>query len=152
FANRKSHGFNTVWINLLCKPGTGGRKDGSTHDGILPFKTPDDLSTPNEAYFARCDRMLELAAKHDLMVLLDPCETIDHLSLLLQNGIEKCRAFGHYLGSRCGRFDNILWMSGNDFQSWKDAKNDAVVLAVAEGIRDRDHRHLHTIELNYLVS
>src|SRR5437763_352625 len=72
FANRKSHGFNTLWINLLCKPGTGGRKDGSTYDGILPFKMSGDLSTPNEAYFARCDRMLELAAKHDLMVLLDP--------------------------------------------------------------------------------
>src|SRR5947209_19701336 len=32
FANRKAHGFNTLWINLLCKPGTGGRKDGSTYD------------------------------------------------------------------------------------------------------------------------
>src|SRR5262245_52488784 len=42
FANRKSHGFNAVWINLLCRPGTGGRKDGSTYDGILPFTTPDD--------------------------------------------------------------------------------------------------------------
>jgi hypothetical protein len=30
FANRRSHGFNTVWINLLCRPGTGGRADGST--------------------------------------------------------------------------------------------------------------------------
>src|SRR5262245_29996919 len=38
YANRRSHGFNAVWINLLCKPGTGGRKDGSTHDGVLPFK------------------------------------------------------------------------------------------------------------------
>jgi hypothetical protein len=49
FANRASHGFNALWVNLLCKPGTGGRKDGSTFDGILPFTKPDDLSTPNEA-------------------------------------------------------------------------------------------------------
>src|SRR5205814_370400 len=28
----------------------------------------------------------------------------------------------------------------------------AVVMAVAQGIKDRDTRHLHTIELNYLVS
>src|SRR5690242_6387388 len=30
FTNRKSHGFNCLWIKLLCRPGTGGRKDGST--------------------------------------------------------------------------------------------------------------------------
>ena len=43
-------------------------------------------------------------------------------------------------------------MHGNDFQTWKDPAHDAVVLAVAQGIRDKDTRHLHTIELNYLVS
>src|SRR6516164_4159701 len=89
FANRKSHGFNAVWINLLCRPGTGGRKYWSTHDGIRPFKTADDLSTPNEAYFARCARMIRLAAKRDLLVILDPCETIDHLNLMLANGAAK---------------------------------------------------------------
>jgi hypothetical protein len=152
FANRKAHGFNAVWINLLCRPGTGGRKDGSTYDGILPFTTPDDLSTPNEAYFARCDRMIRLAAKHDLLVLLDPCETIDHLKPMVQNGVARCRAYGQYLGKRYRGFNNILWMSGNDFQDWRDAKNDAAVTAVALGIKDTDTRHLHTVELNYLVS
>ena len=34
FANRQGHAFNTVWINLLCKPYTGGRTNGSTYDGI----------------------------------------------------------------------------------------------------------------------
>ena len=29
FSNRLAHGFNAVWINLLCRPGTGGRKDGA---------------------------------------------------------------------------------------------------------------------------
>jgi len=152
FADRKSYGFNTVWINLLCRPGTGGRKDGSTFDGILPFTSPDDLALPNEAYFARCDRMIALAAKRDLLVLLDPIETIDHLALMRANGVAKCRAFGQYLGQRYRRFDNILWMSGNDFQGWREAANDAVVTAVARGIQDRDRRHLHTVELNYLVS
>src|SRR5216683_3278996 len=85
FANRQSHGFNAVWINLLCRPGTGGPPDGSTFDGLSPFKTPDDLSTPNEAYFARCDQMIRLADKHGLLVILDPCETIDHLKLMLKN-------------------------------------------------------------------
>lgn len=151
-ANRASHGFNSVWINLLCRPGTGGRPDGSTYDGILPFTTPDDLSRPNEKYFARCDRMMELAARHHLLVILDPCETIDHVKLLVQNGPEKCRKFGRYLGNRYKRFDNLLWMSGNDFYGWRTPKEDAAVLAVARGIRDADPRHLQTIELEPRLS
>jgi Protein of unknown function (DUF4038)/Putative collagen-binding domain of a collagenase len=152
FADRQSHGFNTVWINLLCRKGTGGRNDGTTTDGIHPFTQPDDLSTPNEAYFSRCDRMIRLAAKHDLLVLLDPCETIDHLTVMLRNGVAKSRAFGEYLGARYEAFDNILWMSGNDFQTWRDPKHDAVARALALGIKQRDGRHLHTVELDYHVS
>jgi hypothetical protein len=152
FANRQSHGFNTVWINLLCRPGTGGRADGGTYDGLLPFEKPDDFSKPNEAYFARCDHMIRLAEKHGLLVYLGPCETIDHLKPMLKNGPKACREFGRYLGKRYKDFDNILWMHGNDYQTWKDAEHDAVVLAVAQGIKDEDPRHLQTIELNYEVS
>ena len=152
FANRQGHGFNAVWINLLCRPGTGGRPNGSTYDGLLPFEKPDDFSTPNEAYFARCDRMIRLAEQHGLLVILDPCETIDHLKLMLKNGPKACGKFGRYLGDRYKHFDNLLWLHGNDFQTWKDADHDAVALALAEGIKDADPRHLHTIELNYLVS
>lgn len=152
FSNRVAHGFNSVWINLLCRPGTGGRKDGATYDGILPFMTTDDLAAPNEAYFARCDRMMELASRHGLLVILDPAETIDHLKILVANGPEKCRAYGRYLGQRYKRFANLVWMSGNDFQTWREPKNDQAALAVAQGIHEADPGHLQTVELNYEVS
>ena len=48
------------------RKGTGGREDGSTHDRLLPFKKADDFATPNEEYFARCDRMIRIAEKHGL--------------------------------------------------------------------------------------
>jgi chitodextrinase len=152
FADRQAAGFNLVWINLLCATYTGGRADGSTYDGIVPFTTPFDLSTPNEAYFARVDQMLRLAAQHGLTVLLDPAETGSFLSVLGGNGAAKARAYGRYLGSRYRSFDNIVWMSGNDFQTWMTPGDDAVVRAVALGIRDTDDRHLHTVELDYPVS
>jgi hypothetical protein len=152
FANRRTYGFNTVWINLLCANGTGGHVDGSTFDGIVPFTTPGDLSTPNEAYFSRVDNMIRLAASHGLTVLLDPAETISWLSVLKDNGTMKSREYGRYLGSRYKDFDNIVWMSGNDFQSWQTPGDDAVVQAVALGIQDVDTRHIHTVELNYQVS
>src|SRR5262249_40707174 len=152
FADRQAGGFNLVWINLLCATYTGGRPDGSTYDGIVPFTTAGDLSTPNESYFARVDDMINLAAQHGLTVLLDPAETGSFLSVLHDNGLAKARDYGRYLGTRYRAFDNIVWMSGNDFQSWPDPSDDALVQAVALGIRETDDRHIHTVELDYLVS
>jgi len=152
FADRQASGFNLVWINLLCATYTGGRADGSTYDGIVPFATADDLTTPNERYFTRVDHMLQLAAQHGLVVLLDPAETGSFLSVLNANGVTKARNYGRYLGTRYRNVDNIVWMSGNDFQSWQNPGDDAVVQAVARGIHDTDDRHIHTVELDYLVS
>jgi hypothetical protein len=145
FANRQAHGFNTVWINLLCNSYTGCNADGSTFDGIPPFTTPGDLATPNEAYFTRADRILQLAAQYGFLVILDPIETGGWLGVLQANGVAKARAYGEYLGRRYAAFDNILWMHGNDYDF--TSSNDALVGAVAAGIRDFDSRHLHTLEL-----
>src|SRR5712691_12626612 len=71
FANRQAHGFNTVWINLLCASYIGCNPDGSTFDGIPPFNVPGDLTTPNEAYFARVDAILRLAARYHSLVSLN---------------------------------------------------------------------------------
>jgi hypothetical protein len=43
-------------------------------------------------------------------------------------------------------------MYGNDFQTWMEPADDAVVLAVAKGIKSADRNHIHTTELNYLSS
>jgi Protein of unknown function (DUF4038)/Putative collagen-binding domain of a collagenase len=151
-ANRKAAGFNALWVNLLCAKYTGCRNDGTTFDGIKPFKTPGDLSTPNPAYFARADAMIRLAARAGIVVFLDPIETGGWLNVLRSNGVAKDRAYGRFLGKRYKRFRNIVWMSGNDFQSWSKPADDAVVLAVAKGIRSTDRAHIHTVQLNYLTS
>jgi Protein of unknown function (DUF4038)/Putative collagen-binding domain of a collagenase len=150
--NRKAAGFNALWVNLLCVKYTGCRDDGTTFDGIKPFRTPGDLSTPNPAYFARADAMIRLAAKAGILVVLDPIETGGWLGILRKNGIAKARAYGRFLGKRYRGFGNIIWMSGNDFQTWRNASDDAVVLAVAKGIRSADREHLQTVELDYLTS
>ena len=137
FSTRRAQGFNTVWINLLCNGYTGCRQDGETWDGIPPFTTPGDLSTPNAAYFSRVDRMIQLAAQHGFVVLLDPAETGGWLDTLIANGVDKDRAYGQYLGRRYGGFSNIVWMSGNDYQKW-GSDNDPYVTAVAQGIHDTD--------------
>ena len=151
-ANRASYGFNAVWINLLCTEYTYGRADASTIDGLKPFNTPSDLSTPNEAYFAQCDQIIRSAGSHGITVILDPIETGGFLGMMRANGVNKCKDYGRYVGNRYKSFDNIIWMSGNDFQSWRDAGDDDLVKAVATGIKEVDQRHIHTLELDYYVS
>ena len=163
FANRQSHGFNTLgWVDVLC----AGRDfpdntDAATVDGIRPFlgylpggtdHAHYDLSKPNEAYFARLDHMVTLAAKHGLFVFLAPAETNGWIPTLHNNGLSAAHAYGQYLGNRYKGFSNIAWLNGNDFISWKDPKDDALVQAVAKGIRSADPGHLQTVELNYETS
>jgi hypothetical protein len=152
FANRQAAGFNSVWINLLCNDYTGGRPDGNTYDGIAPFTQPGNLSTPNPAYFARADDMIRLAARHRLAVFLDPIETGGWLKVLRSNGKTKAYDYGRFLGRRYRRYSNIVWLNGNDFQTWRQPRDDALVLAVAKGIRSVDPHALQTIELDYWKS
>jgi chitodextrinase len=152
FADRKAMGFNAVWINLLCNAYTGGNTNGTTFDGIAPFTTPGRLSKPNPAYFQRVDDMVNLAAQYGLTVFLDPIETGGWLSTLQKNGAKADYNYGVYIGSRYKNFANIVWMHGNDFQSWSNASDDALVQAVANGVRSADPNHIHTIELSYNVS
>jgi hypothetical protein len=148
-ANRKAAGFNALWVDLLCVRYTGCREDGTTFDGIEPFTTPGDLSTPNQAYFERADAMIRVAAREGMVLFLDPIETGGWLGVLRANGVAKARAFGRFVGERYKGFPNIVWSNGNDFQTWMNRADDALVLAVAQGIRSADPAHIHTIELNY---
>jgi hypothetical protein len=75
FADRQANGFDTVLIDLVCDSYTGCNADGTTYDGVAPFTTPGDLTTPNEAYFSRADTYIQDAASHNLVVMLDPIET-----------------------------------------------------------------------------
>jgi Protein of unknown function (DUF4038)/Putative collagen-binding domain of a collagenase len=145
---------NALWVNLFCTTTTMGicRKDATTYDGIAPFLTPEDLATPNPAYMKRADDMLSLAEQSGMVVLLDPIETTSWLPVLRQNGIEKAFRYGQFLGNRFNSRANIIWLHGNDFQSWRDPADAALVQAVARGIRSVDAVHLHTAELNYLTS
>jgi Protein of unknown function (DUF4038)/Putative collagen-binding domain of a collagenase len=148
-ANRKAAGFNSLIVDVLCAKYTGCRSDGTTISGIAPLTTPGDLSTPNPTYFAHVDAIVRLAAKAGIVVFLDPIETGGWLSVLRSNGAKKDYAYGRFLGARYKRFENIVWLSGNDFQSWSNRSDDAVVLAVAKGIASVDHAHIQTIELNF---
>ena len=157
-ADRAAHGFNALWVNLLCVKYTGGRPDGSLLDGTKPFArnipgtSHYDLTAPNEAYFAYVDQVLRMAATNGMVVLLDPLETGGWVPTAVANGSERCRAYGRFLGNRYRDFSNIIWLNGNDFQHWRVATNDAVITSVALGIKEENPNQLQTLELNYKAS
>jgi len=159
FADRQAHGFNTAgWIDVIC----AGRDyphntNAATVDGIRPFSgfvqggadwTHYDLSKPNEAYFTRLDQIVEMAAKHDILVFLDPIETAGWLQTLRNNGQSAAYAYGQFLGKRYKKYSNIAWINGNDFGGWQISSDDALVRAVAKGIRSADPVHIQTVEFN----
>jgi hypothetical protein len=163
FDNRQAHGFNSMWINVLTAAPyyPDAREDGSTYDGTRPFTgyvqggtdtAHYDLTTPNQAYFARVDEMLTLAQSHGMEVFLDPIETGQWVPTLRNNGVAAARAYGQYLGNRYKQFRNIIWLNGNDFNTWKTPGDDAVVEAVAEGIKSIAPEQLQTAELNVHTS
>jgi uncharacterized repeat protein (TIGR01451 family) len=156
-ADRATNGFNTLLIDAICTTYTFGRPNASLVDGTLPFTNTIaggyyDLTTPNPAYFSYVDKVINLCASNGIQVMLDPIETGGWLTTMLANGTTNCRAYGQYLGNRYQNFPNIIWSSGNDFQQWSNPANDAVVLAVASGIKDYDTNHLQTIELQFYIS
>ena len=163
FADREAHGFNTAgWIDVTCAGHDyPDNVHATTPDGIRPFTgfVPGgadyqhyDLAKPNEAYFSRLDHIVQIAANHHQAVFLDPMETIGWLPTLRNNGLKAAYAYGQYLGRRYKGFANVLWMNGNDFNSWRDSTDDALVQAVAKGIHSVDPDHLQTVELNVFTS
>jgi uncharacterized repeat protein (TIGR03803 family) len=157
-ADRQARGFNAILVMALCDNYTGCASDGATYDGVIPFtkgSSPSnyDLSTPNSTYFAKLDALVRLAASYGLVVVLDPIETGGWLVTLENNGATKAYNYGAFLGSRYKDFPNIVWESGNDFQTWKTSSTDNnLVYQVMAGIANADQNHLQTIELNYWSS
>ncbi len=151
-------GFNSILVDALCTSYTGGNGNGTAYDGTPPFTSGTDpsnydLSTPNPAYFAELDALVSLAATDHLAVLLDPIETGGWLVTLENNGPAKAYNYGVYLGNRYRGFANIVWHSGNDFQSWSSSPSDNnLVHQVMLGIASADPVHLQTVELNYNFS
>jgi hypothetical protein len=150
--NRRQKGFNAAIVRLLeHKFAVDPPRDA---DGDPPFSTPGDFSTPNEAYFAHVDSVLQMAADKGILVLLAPA----YLGYqggdegwyveMMATGPSKLRDYGRWLGTRYRGFPNILWVEAGDF----DPPAPDLVRAVALGILDTDPGHLHTAHCGRLNS
>ena len=161
--DRGNRGFNALWIELLCDSYTFGYGDEGTANygrdvnGNNPFTATlaggyYDLTTPNEAYWSHVDFIVQTAAANGLQCLFTPLDQGGWTQTSLANGTTRCQQYGQFLGNRYKNYSNIIWNFGNDFQQWRTQQNDAVILAIADGVRSTDQNHLITIELDFPVS
>ena len=176
FADRAAYGIDAIWINLLCAAYTGCNSDGTTQDGVKPFTTGSDtgndaggydLSTHNSTYFTRAHAIVATAQADGIAIFLNPIETGGWLGVLQKNGDgasnqsgnctstgSKDYCYGVYLGNTFGDLNNIVWLSGNDFEgsSLPPNSDDYDARAVARGIKSTDSAALQTAEFNYVTS
>jgi hypothetical protein len=161
--DRGQRGFNALWIELLCDSYTFGYGNEGTPNygrdinGNNPFTATlaggyYDLTTPNEAYWSHVDFIVQTAAANGLQCLFTPLDQGGWTQTSLTNGVARCTQYGQFLGNRYKNYPNIIWNFGNDFQQWRTQLNDAVILAIADGLRSADSNHLITIELDYSIS
>lgn len=156
--DRQNRGFNIVWVQALCSDYISNCKsDLSTFDGIKPFtsgtnKSNFDISTPNPAYWSRVDSYVNAAAARGIIVLFDTWETGTLMPLARANGNAKMSNFGTFLGNRYKNVPNIIWITGNDFQTWTDNTDNTLIKNLMAGIAAADTSHLQTTQLDFFSS
>ena len=144
--DRRARGFNALLIELI-EPYFSGP---ANRDGELPFLVSGDFSTPNEAYFAHADWVIQQAEAEGMVVFLTPaylgyeCGNQGYCAEMVANGTQKMREYGRWLGARYASFPNIVWVAGGDADAHPTPGAFEVTQAMIEGILERDTLHLVT--------
>jgi hypothetical protein len=162
-SDRLSKGFDTVWIGLIDNLYTANASGADAY-GNLPFLkaldgTPyinsttqnPDFSTPNEAYFAHADEVLNLAASDGFLILLSPAwmgygggglSTEGYYKAMVQMSTATLQGYGQYVGKRYASIKNIVWHQGGDY----NPPNKSVVENIVTGIKQQDTSHLNDVD------
>jgi hypothetical protein len=160
-SNRQAKGFNTLLVEVMehkyAQSGKGSNFRGvpTNRGGALPFTKREgggaydgewgtaDFSTPNEAYFAFADSIIDLAAQKGMLVNLAPM-------FLGSNGRDAgwwaeltnsrntqavSYNFGLYIGNRYKDRKNIIWIIGGDYFPPPGSEGEARLLKFMEGIK-----------------
>jgi len=124
-ANRESLGFNAAIVSLIGHPTNGcPSASGATYDGVLPFNG-GNITSWNEAYWARIDSYMTTLMNHGITVILYPMDGWNTLS----NGVfagqsnASVYTYGQMLATRYAGHPNIIWNVGGDYNGWDSTVN-----------------------------
>ena len=150
--DRRRRGFNTLIVNLIEH--RYAQNAPRNRRGDAPFRTPGELSQPNDAYFDFAASVLAKARERGFLVLLVPAylgygcppkaapENEGWSAEMGRSSREACLAYGRYVGRRFGRMDNLVWVAGGD--CLPQGPLETCSLAVHQGIRESGSERLWT--------
>lgn len=137
---RKAQLFNTIFLQLLPP-----EPDDVNSYGETPFLPKGDFSAPNHSYFQYVENVIKEAAKLQIVVAIVPawlgCCRTNWYEIQYQNGQEKCRFYGAYLGNRFKKYNNIVWIMGGDRDPLREEQ---VQRAIATELKAAAPHHLIT--------
>jgi Protein of unknown function (DUF4038)/Putative collagen-binding domain of a collagenase len=151
-SDRLAKGFNTVLVNLIeHKFAVNAPRN---RNGSPPFTTTGNFATPNEAYFAFADSIIDLAASKGMVVHLA------YIFLGANGGTEGwwsdltsssntqavCYDFGLYLGNRYKNRKNIVWLVGGDYTPPSNSEGEKRLHKILEGIQAAGATQLHAAD------
>jgi hypothetical protein len=152
--DREEKGFNTVLVNLLeHRYAVQAPKNRA---GAAPFRTAGDFSTPEAAYFAFAESVVEKARARGFLVLLAPAypgygcpasPSPDNEGWSVEMGNSQtgaCLAYGRFVGEAFKKFDNVLFVEGGDCMPAPGSALETCALEVMAGVKEAGGHALQT--------
>jgi hypothetical protein len=142
--DRKTKGFNSLFLEILDDSALPS-KDAY---GNVAFDPPLDITKPAEAFWQYADTVMEEATKRGFFVIMSDLWYGAGKGLWMHHvAPEAARVYGHFLGKRYARFNNLMWMHCGDRNP--DERLAQCARELANAIRAEAPAHLHTAHLEH---
>lgn len=145
--DRKAKGFNTLFLEIL----DDSRLPSRDAYGNVSFEPELDITKPVEAYWKYADTVMDKVTKQGFFVIMSDLWYGYGKGLWMHHVTpESARTYGHFLGRRYARFQNLMWMhvgDRNPDQRRFDSANE-----LARAIRQEAPHHLHTAHMEHEFS
>ena len=125
-ANRQAKGFNVIQV-MVTGVGDGTRPN---LEGQLPWLN-NDPATPNEAYFARADRIVEMAQKYGQTLMLYLCHNTQRQYVTTTNA----RTYARRVAQRYRHAPNVMWAFVTEVPL---AEHLPIIRELAAGVQEGD--------------
>jgi len=140
FSRRQEQGFTVAHIMIPWASFSSDLiiADGDTNINEMPFWLNNNPATPNEEYFLLVDRLIRIAAKYSILIVILACGGGGGTFVESKKVItaENARAYARWLAERYKNEPNIVWSNGFDMPPWQ---HEDVALEFAAGIKEADN-------------
>jgi hypothetical protein len=141
--DRKAKGFNTLFLEIL----DDSRLPSRDAHGNVSFDPELDITRPVEAYWKYADAVMEEATRRGFFVIMSNLWYGAGEGLWMHHVTpERAKAYGHFLGRRYAKFDNLMWMECGDRNP--DERLAECARRLATAIRAEAPHQLHTAHLS----